>query len=88
MMPVTRAGYGNEVRCALRFFLFFVFSYLLLCIALDLGTRICTHALREHFEPTILRFGVIRRRFASGSETNFSFFCLLLFYVSVLSPEV
>ena len=52
-----------------------------LCIALDLGTKIHTHALRENVEPTIVEIRCDRHRFASKSETNLVFICLSLFYV-------
>ena len=36
-----------------------------LCIALDLGSKKRTHALRENFEPTILEIRCDRRLFAN-----------------------
>ena len=60
----------------------FKFSCLVLCITLDLGTRVCTQTLQENIEPTILEVQCDRRRFSSKSETNLGFICLLLFYVS------
>ena len=67
----------NELRFALCFSFFSVFSsvflYLLLCIALDLGTRIRTDTLRENFESRILGIRCDRQRFASTSETNLGF---------------
>ena len=52
----------NDYLCRIRqrikvcplFFFLSVFLYLLLCIALDLGKSMHTHALQENFEPPIL----------------------------------
>ena len=44
----------NKLKICPPVSFFSVFSYLLLCIALDLGRSMHTHALQEHFEPTIL----------------------------------
>ena len=79
---VTRAGYGDELRFALRF----SFSPCFASNLLFVRTRIRTHALRENFKPTILEIRCDWRRFACRSGTNlfcFVFFCLLLFYLGV-----
>ena len=72
--------------CRLFFFfsVFSVFSYLLLCIALDLGTRIRTHALRENFGRVHdIWDSVSSATFCKQKQNKFEFYCLLLFYGSV-----
>ena len=83
----------NKLRFALCFFLFSMFSsmfsYLLQCIELDLGTRIHTarqYPLRENFESTILGIQCDQRCFASANETNLGFIVCCCF-TKVLALE-
>ena len=80
----------RDRACSLFFFLLCILLLCVfvsfLCIALDLGTRIHTHALRENFESTILVIQCGWHCFASRSETNLGFIWLLLFCVSDKSP--